>query len=305
MRNSSKQNGTNKSYSNGNGNGNNNNDNTVINNRNNNNNDDLYIPRNHKDISFYVMSAMFKDEIIDYYDLKLAKIKDIIQTKVPYVEVKGQYIDISFILEDNTIAHFEFESDYINRNDLIRYGHYDLELHKAHPTTIRRIVIFAAGVQSAPAPLRIGSVNQKHKYIFLKKDFDGDRVLAELREIVLAGKPITVKDKIDIMLLPMMKSTQSDPSKRAWEAVELLQQYKDKKTAHYLIGMIMAVNYNSLTQKEKDKILEVLIMSEAFHDLAREFEKRGEKRIITVIRLLKKGVPAREVARLTGLCLDL
>ncbi len=120
------------------------------------------IPRHHKDITFYCMSSMFRDEIIDFFNLNLPRVKDIIQTRVPYISIKDQHMDVSFILEDDTVAHFEYESDTITEDDLIRYGHYDLELYKERRTKIHRIVVFAAGVTTAPKPLRFRAVSQDH-----------------------------------------------------------------------------------------------------------------------------------------------
>ena len=91
---------------------------------------ELKIPYHHKDIALRSLSVTFKDEILEFYDLKLARIVDVIQTKVPTIEVKDRDMDINFILADNTIAHLEFESSEPTLDDQIRYGHYDLELYK-------------------------------------------------------------------------------------------------------------------------------------------------------------------------------
>lgn len=125
------------------------------------------IPRNHKDIGLRSLAAMFKDEFIPFTGIKLPKVKDVIQTNVPMIEVKDRGMDLNFLLEDGTIAHIEFESDALKEKDLIRFAHYDLQLYDQRGQKIRRIIIFSSGVpKKALKELDIGSVKQKHDCVF-------------------------------------------------------------------------------------------------------------------------------------------
>ena len=73
---------------------------------------------------------MFKDDFIPFTGIDLPKVKDVIQTNVPTIEVKDRGMDINFLLEDQTIAHIEFESDALTEKDLIRFAIYDLALYE-------------------------------------------------------------------------------------------------------------------------------------------------------------------------------
>jgi flagellar biosynthesis/type III secretory pathway protein FliH len=114
------------------------------------------------------LSVTFKDEVLEFYDLKLPRVVDVVQTKVPIIEVKDRDMDINFILADNTIAHLEFESSEPTLEDQIRYGHYDLELYKQRRQKIHRIVIYSAGINQVPKPLDIGSIRQSQIVIYLE-----------------------------------------------------------------------------------------------------------------------------------------
>jgi predicted transposase YdaD len=224
------------------------------------------------------LSVTFKDEILEFYDLKLAKIVDVIQTKVPLIEVKDRDMDINFILADNTIAHLEFESSEPTLDDQIRYGHYDLELYKQRRQKIHRIVIYGAGIKQAPEPLDIGSIRQTQSVIYLEKDFDGDQVFLELKDRILRGEPLRNLDKMKIILLPMMSSKISSRSRRALEMTEVLENYPEKDMGYYLIGAMVGTNYSLLQEPEKSKILEVLRMAQPFQELYREFEEKGMRK---------------------------
>jgi len=224
------------------------------------------------------LSVTFKDEVLEFYDLKLARVVDVVQTKVPIIEVKDRDMDINFILADNTIAHLEFESSEPTLEDQIRYGHYDLELYKQRRQKIHRIVIYSAGIKQVPKLLDIGSIRQSQIVIYLEKDFDGDQVFLEIKDRILRGEPLKNLDKMKIILLPMMSSKTSSRSQRALEITKVLENYSKKDIGYYLIGAMVGTNYSLLQEPEKSKILEVLRMAQPFQELYQEFEDKGMKK---------------------------
>ena len=239
---------------------------------------DYSIPRNHKDIGFRSLTAMFKDDFIPFTGIDLPKVKDVIQTNVPTIEVKDRGMDINFLLEDETIAHIEFESDALTEKDLIRFAIYDLELYAQHSQKIRRIVVFSSGVSKIPiTELDIGSVKQQQDCIFLEHDFNGDEIYGKIKETILEGNPLTNIEKLQIIILPMMKSNETTTSKRAYELTETLQKYRDDEFKHYLIGAMVTINYSHIEEPEKAKILEVLRMAKPFEDLYKEIEMKGRE----------------------------
>lgn len=220
-------------------------------------------------------------------------------------------MDLNFLLEDETVAHIEFESDALKENDLIRFAHYDLHLYKQRSQKIRRIIIFSSGVsQTTIKQLDIGSVKQQHECIFLEHDFNGDEIYGKIKETITKGNTLTNIEKLQIILLPMMKTHQSTTSRRAYELTETLQKYPQVDIAKYLIGAMVAVNYGHIKEPEKAKILEVLRMAKPFEDLYKEFELIGEKRgrqeekREIVKNLYQKGIDIRIIAESTGLTIN-
>ncbi|MFE8696107.1 hypothetical protein ACFYKT_07050 [Cytobacillus sp. FJAT-53684] len=262
------------------------------------------IPRNHKDIGLRSLAVMFKDEFIPFTGLNLPKVKDVIETNVPIIEVKDRGMDLNFLLEDGTIAHIEFESDTLKENDLTRFAHYDLQLYEQRKQKIRRIIIFSSGVSHTTLKqLDIGSVKQQHDCIFLEHDFNGDETFSKIKGKIIQGQTFTNREKLEILLLPMMKTTQSNSSKRAYELTKTLEKYPQKEIAHYLIGAMVAVNYSQIKEPEKAKILEVLEMAKPFEDLYKKFELKGrqEGKREVALKLLIKGMDKETIAEITGL----
>ncbi|WNS73698.1 hypothetical protein RRV45_12290 [Bacillus sp. DTU_2020_1000418_1_SI_GHA_SEK_038] len=273
---------------------------------------DLNIPRNHKDIGFRSLAVMFKDEFIPFTGIKLPKVKDIIETNVPMIEVKDRGMDLNFLLEDGTIAHIEFESDALKEADLIRFAHYDLQLYNQRQVKIRRIIIFSSGVADTTIKqLDIGSVKQQHDCIFLEHDFNGDEIFGKIKERIVVGDLLTNLEKLQILLLPMMKTNQATASKRAYELTKTLEQYHNKDLAHYLIGAMVAVNYSQIKDPEKAKILEVLEMAKPFEELYKKFEMKGrqegiqegrrEGQLEIIQNLINKGIGIAAISDFTGL----
>jgi hypothetical protein len=255
---------------------------------------------------------MFKDEFIPFTGITLPKVIDVIQTNVPLIEVKDRGMDLNFLLEDETIAHIEFESDPLTEKDLIRFAHYDLQLYEQRGQKIRRIIIFSSGVPNTTLKqLDIGSVKQQHDFIFLEHDFNGDEIFSKIKERIYSGALLSNLEKLQILLLPMMQTHQTTSSMRAYELTKTLQHYQDEDIAHYLIGAMVAVNYTHITDPEKTKILEVLEMAKPFEDLYKKFELIGEKRgrqegeqkrsKEIAKKLLNKGMKIETISEITGL----
>ena len=251
---------------------------------------------------------MFKDDFIPFTGIDLPKVKDVIQTNVPTIEVKDRGMDINFLLEDETIAHIEFESDALTEKDLIRFAIYDLALYEQRSQRIRRIVVFSSGVSKIPInELDIGSVKQQQDCIFLEHDFNGDEIYGKIKETIMEGNPLTNIDKLQIILLPMMKSNQTTTSKRAYELTETLQKYIDDEFKHYLIGAMVTINYSHIEEPEKAKILEVLKMAKPFEDLYKEIESKGreegrqEARKEFAKTLLQDGIDLSYIKKVTQL----
>ena len=74
-------------------------------------------------------SALFRDASLDFYGIKAARIKELINVELPVVEVKEKSTDALFLLENGRYLHLEFQSSY-SKKDLGRFAVYDLLLYE-------------------------------------------------------------------------------------------------------------------------------------------------------------------------------
>ena len=71
---------------------------------------DIKISKHKRDIIQKYTSGLFKDATLEFYGIKTAKIKELVNVELPVVEVSEESTDFIFLLADNTYLHFEFQT---------------------------------------------------------------------------------------------------------------------------------------------------------------------------------------------------
>ncbi len=64
-----------------------------------------------KDIEFKLMVETYKEKSFEAYGLNLPKIKEVLPTNLPAVSANEMRIDNLFLLEDDTLAIVDYESE--------------------------------------------------------------------------------------------------------------------------------------------------------------------------------------------------
>ncbi len=107
-----------------------------------------------KDIEFKLMSETYKEKSFEAYGLNLPKIKEVLPTNLPAVSANEMRIDNLFLLEDDTLAIVDYESEdkVSNRVKYINYigrimQRYDSQKKKI--PKLRMIVIYTGDVENA------------------------------------------------------------------------------------------------------------------------------------------------------------
>ncbi|CAA7601322.1 Hypothetical protein DEACI_1988 [Acididesulfobacillus acetoxydans] len=68
------------------------------------------ITGHNNDIIMKATAEIFKDQTLEVFGLKTAKIVDIVPAVLPVVEAKEKRLDFVFLLEDETLLHLEFQT---------------------------------------------------------------------------------------------------------------------------------------------------------------------------------------------------
>ncbi|MDR0300798.1 MAG: hypothetical protein LBI04_00610, partial [Treponema sp.] len=250
------------------------------------------ISKHAKDLIQKYTSGLFRDATLEFYGIKTAKIKELINVELPVMEVGGGSADFVFLLEDESYLHFEFETSY-NKKDLIRFAGYDIRMYERDGRRIITVIIYTSDVKSADDELNIGSMVYRPEKIMMN-DYDGDDVFKKLTAKIKAGAEITDVDMLNLIFLPLMRNTL--PRKElAAKSIELAQTIPDTTKRNACIAAAFAFANRYLYDNDLNSLLEVLKMTDLItmlmEDKASEIAKNA----------LKEGSSVDFIKKITGL----
>ena len=162
------------------------------------------ITYHNKDVLSKILAENFKDKSLKVYGIDVPKIKQILPTNLPQIQVNEMRIDNLFLLEDDSIAIIDYESDVKWENHL-KYLNYIvriLERYKKEemPKQIRMIVIYTADVEKATKEFSAGCLTLKMEQAFLSK-IDSETVQEEIREKLEHRLPLSDDELMKLIIL--------------------------------------------------------------------------------------------------------
>ena len=253
---------------------------------------DTEISVRYKDILQKYTSGLFRNAILEYYGIKSAKIKELINVELPVVEVADTSTDFIFLLEDDTYMHFEFQTGY-SRDDLIRFAEYDLRLYKRDRRKIQTVVIYSSDVREAADTLDIGSLVYAPVNIMMYK-YDGNVIFRDLETKLKARQDLSDTDMLNIILLPLMRNT-IPKAELAVKAVRLAQTIENKNKSDLCVASAIAFSSKYLNNDELSKIWEVFRMTDVIGKLIKDEVIEIAKKAI------RKGLSLDDISDLTNL----
>jgi predicted transposase/invertase (TIGR01784 family) len=261
------------------------------------------ISKHAKDIIQKYTSGLFRNATLEFYGVKTAKIKELINVELPVVEVAKTSTDFIFLLEDDTYLHFEFQTAY-KKDDLIRFAMYDLRLYERDKRKMQTVVIYSSDVRKAEDSLNIGSLTYAPLKVMMG-EYDGNAIYASLEAKLKAGHELTDADMLNLIFLPLMRNDISK-AKLAEKSIELANTIHDETKRNTCIASAFAFSLKYLSDEEITRILEVLRMmsldtaAAMLTDVAVEVVTKKQA-IEIAKKLIKKGLSLEDIADSTGL----
>lgn len=264
------------------------------------------ITRHSNDIIMKSMAETFKDKTLHIFGLDTAKIKAVIPSEVPVVEVKDNRTDYIFLLEDDTLLHLEFMTT-VSQQALYRFLLYDARLINRDKRQVNTAVIYSGRIDEAPGEIDRGSLRYKVTNIYMKS-YDGDQEYIKLQQKIIANQPFQEEDILKLIFLPLMKSGLSE-DQMAIQAAQLAKEIPGEiKTL--VIGALLAVTDRFMAESNKRKLLEVLKMTqieqwireEGIKEGIKEGETRGKLEVAK--NMLQLGMDVDTVYKVTGLSFE-
>lgn len=261
---------------------------------------DMEISRLSKDIILKRIVEGLRGDFFARFGLSLAPIVEALPTELPVLEVRGQRADLLFLLAGGTILHLEFQTTR-KRGDLLRFFQYQLAAYEHHGRKpVFTIILYGPDIAEAPETLWTGSGTYTVRKLFLGRE-DGETVLRRLREKRAAGEGINTQDRIDIILLPLMRHRR--PLEEVLREVARLTRQLPVAEQEQTIGALVGLAYHYVDEAVSAAILEALSMTNAREALLEESIGKGIAQGIEQGREI--GIEqgrAEEVPRESGRC---
>ena len=126
-----------------------------------------------KDIEFKLMSETYKEKSFEAYGLKLPKIKAVLPTNLPAVSANEMRIDNVFLLEDDSVAIVDYESEDKDSNR-VKYVNYIGRIMQRYDSQnqvipkLRMILIYTGDVETAEDTWELPCLTLKMEQVFIR-----------------------------------------------------------------------------------------------------------------------------------------
>ena len=238
------------------------------------------ITYHNKDVLSKILAENFKDKSLKVYGIDVPKIKQILPTNLPEIQVNEMRLDNLFLLEDDSVAIIDYESEVKWENQL-KYMNYIVRILERYkkdemPKKIRMIVIYTADVETAPEEFSAGCLTLKMERTFLRKiDSEGER--EELTRRLKEKLPLSDDELMKLIILPLTYKGTERKKQAVKEAVELAKQITDSEKKTFVLSGILIFADKIIDADTAKYIKEVVRMTQVAELLLEE--GREESRI--------------------------
>lgn len=265
-----------------------------------------------KDVLFKTLSEMFKDKALIMYGLDYPKIVEMLPNEFPEVKADERRADSVFLLEDGSILLLEYESNNRIKENMYKYMDYALRISRKYYEETKEIkevkvaVIYASNVEKAEDYFNIGSVSVKVKSVFMK-NYDGDKLYKEVEEKIKEGKILEDIDLMNLILLPLMKST-IDRHELIRRTIELAKEVNDEKKQYFIIAGVLTSTDKFIDDDYANTVRSWLKMTKVEKIFEKEKEEAmseaEKKKAIEIAKNLLDMLSVEMVAKKTGLSIE-
>ena len=267
-----------------------------------------------KDIEFKLMSETYKEKSFEAYGLKLPKIKEVLPTNLPAVSANEMRIDNLFLLEDDTVAIVDYESEDKTSNR-VKYINYIGRIMQRYDSQgiripeLRMIVIYTGDVETAKDTWEIPCLTLKMEQVFIHSLPDAE-IYQSVKKKLEINETLSEKELMQLIILPLAKKGKEAKQKMIEQVVDLAKQIEDENTQAFVITGILVSSDKFIDRDYAKSVRRYLSMTKVFQILEEEkqeainlAEKEGQRKSQLQIaeNLIKAGADILMVMKGTGL----
>ena len=156
----------------------------------------------HEDLIMKKAMDVFAEEGLKFFGIN-QKVKDSSSTEIVVLEALNLHMDYTFLMENDTYIHFEFQTTNKGKSDLRRFRVYEAVLSLQKDKDVTTYVVYSGNIKNAKDTLETGINKYKVKSIFMS-DKNGDLIVEELEKKVKNKENITKQELVALTFTPIM-----------------------------------------------------------------------------------------------------
>ncbi|WP_252246914.1 hypothetical protein [Clostridium sp. ZBS4] len=262
---------------------------------------------NYEDMIMKRAMDIFAEDGLKFFGID-KKVKDTGSTEIVVLEIKNMFMDYTFLMEDDTYIHFEFQTTNKGVTDLRRFRTYEALLNMQTGKDVVTYVVYSgdiknplSGYESGINSYRVNAISMANK--------DGDKIFNDIIDKMKSGEELSKQDIIALTFTPIMGGELSKGDK----IVNTIRVVKDiNKDYRYDVESILYAFANKfLSGKDLEKVREEIKMTELGKSLIEEGMEKGKsegiiegenKKTIEIVKnAIKQGLDNIIISNLTGL----
>ncbi len=236
------------------------------------------ITYHNKDVLSKIMAENFKEKSLKVYGIDVPKIKQILPTNLPAIQVNEMRIDNLFLLEDGSVAIIDYESS-VKWENYLKYLNYVvriLERYGQEAKHIRMIVIYTADVKHAAGEFHVDCLTLRLEQAYLRK-IDSKSVRDELEKKLEKGMPLSDDEMMQFIILPLTYKGKEAKKEAVKDAVDLAKKITDKEKQMFVLSGILVFADKIIDSSTAKYIKEVIRMTQVAQMLLEEGRVEGRE----------------------------
>ena len=227
----------------------------------------------HEDLIMKKAMDVFAEEGLKFFGIN-QKVKDSSSTEIVVLEALNLHMDYTFLMEDETYIHFEFQTTNKGKKDLRRFRAYEALLSLQKEKDVTTYVVYSNNIKKAMSSLETGISKFNVKSIFMSEK-NGDLIFEELEKKINNKEKLTKQELISLAFTPIMggKLTKAE---KIIKSIRIVKS-SDSEYKYDIESMLYAFADKFLKGKDLQIVKEEISMTELGRMLIEDGIEKGRK----------------------------
>lgn len=260
---------------------------------------------NYEDLIMKRAMDIFAQEGLKFFGINKA-VKELGPTELVVLESKNMFMDYTFLMEDDTYIHFEFQTTHKGGTDLRRFRAYEALLSHQTGKDVVTYVVYSGDIMNSMNHYETG-INEYKVQSISMAERNGDEIFAKLIDKIESGYELTKQDMIELTFTPIMGGELSKADK-ILRAIHIVKDI-NKDYKYDIESILYAFASKFLTGKDLEKVKEELRVTELGRSLKQEGIEEGreegkKQKAAEIAKELLDILSVEMIAKKTGLTVE-